>query len=246
MKIFNKNLTTPSFKVGQSRREFNASLFLMFVFTMTVVFGLFLVKPKIQEDIDLTKQVTELDKQFSILNSKAELLKKLDEGELQQQLNDAVKSLPITRDIPQVIASVETVSRSNGLTPSSIGIDSGKISTESATEANTEILKSLKVQLGLKGSYENFRSFLTKILSSRRLFTLQGFSLKNQENEFEISLNLAYYYQPLLSAQPEISSPVEILNSGEKNTLEEVKNYAYISNPFIASPSSRVNPFLKL
>jgi len=246
MRVFNKNLTAPSFKVGQSRREFNASLFLMFVFTMTVVFGLFLVKPKINEDIELTKQATELDKQLSILNSKAELLKKLDEDELRQQLNEAVKSLPITKDLPQIIASIDRVSRSNGLEPLSIGIDSGKISTESATEAKTANWESLKVQLGLKGSYENFRSFLAKVLSSRRLFTLQSFSLKNQENEFEISLNLNYYYQPLLNVQPDVSSPVEILNSEENNALEKMKSYTYISDPFIASPSSRVNPFLKI
>jgi hypothetical protein len=132
------------------------------------------------------------------------------------------------------------------LEPLSIGIDSGKISTESATEAKTANWESLKVQLGLKGSYENFRSFLAKVLSSRRLFTLQSFSLKNQENEFEISLNLNYYYQPLLNVQPDVSSPVEILNSEENNALEKMKSYTYISDPFIASPSSRVNPFLKI
>jgi len=246
MRVFNKDITAPAFKIGQqSKKEFNASLLLVVVFIMTVGLGLFLIKPKIQDDIEITKQVSELGKRWTSLNNKAEMLKKLDEEDLREKVNKAVKSLPIKKEIPQVIASVERLVRSNNLDPNSISIDSGKISTESAQQEVKTAAEILKVNLGISGSYDNLKNFLAKLLSVNRLLTLENFSIKSTgENDFSSSVALSYYYQALLSKPQDVEAPVELLTNEEKDILDEVSNYEYISEPFMASPSSRINPFV--
>jgi len=247
MRLFNKNLISPSFKIGQSRREFNASLLLSAVFVGSILFGLFLLKPKVQDDIGITKQAFDLDQRLAVLNEKAEALKKLDEDDLQQKVKEALKGLPTKKDIPQVIASVENLVRKNGLTPTSITIDSGVISTDSAKATQPQDKETIKVKLSLTGTYDNLRNFMTKTLSSKRLLALGNFSINSSEdNDFEFTIDLVYYYKPIAVANLDIATPVELLTDNESGALANISSYDYVSEPFQASASSRPNPFVKL
>lgn len=251
MKLFKTlNISTGSVRSIGGKGTFSASLIFAVVFALTVVNGLFLIRPKIQDSLALTKQAEELDNTAKDLDRKLKKLQSYDKEDLKQKINETVKYLPAEKDAPQIIASYERLS--SNLSLKSITLNPGSISTESAKDAKPVVeqkdTESLVVQLNLSGSFDNVKNFLTRAISSTRILTVDTFNISGSDAEagdLSLTVKLSYYFKPYFAKVLKDTDSVVDLTEGEKKILSGIANYEYISEPFIASASSRPNPFAK-
>ena len=83
--------------------------------------------------------------------------------------------IPVKKDIPELISSVQTIAGNAGMNISELQINEQKQET-------AQTLKTLGITLRMEGDYAGFRSFLSNLENNVRLLTVDTLSIGTQQN----------------------------------------------------------------
>lgn len=168
-----------------NRLVINLAIFLLLIFV--VLAG---VKPAWSTVSDLRSQVVLKKNETENEKQALEKIKSLS-GVVDSRQNDVNRletAIPDSESKPELIAIMENLASQNGLGLTAINIDVVPDEPKSRQEkegnilANT-LIRTLKIDLKLTGSYSSFKSWLEAVENNLRIFDIQKISFSVKENK---------------------------------------------------------------
>lgn len=208
------------------------------------LFVLFLVQPRISSILELSESVKVLEQQTKVLEEKIGSLGQIDGQDLRSKIQQAEKALPSEKDVPSLLFSVDKLATDTGVSVTSLQLTPGEIT---ATTSASQSFDKLPIRLSIGGSYEGVRDFLTKSVSSNRIFKILKVSLTTGQGQASISasLDLEVYFLPLTNVRFKIEDPLPKMTPEEEKAIERALAQPDLFTPSETRPSTsgRINPF---
>jgi len=122
---------------------------------------------------------------------------------IQQKISD---SLPITPDVPGLIASLEYIAGTSGVslksyTPQAVAAAVSTTGTASATPVTVSGPQPVPGSITIQGSYSSIISFLSNTQLSSRPMVLSNLQMQGSGSAITATAALTTYYQPAASLQ---------------------------------------------
>lgn len=207
---------------------------------------LFLIQPRITSILELSKSVKALDQKNKVLEEKVQAVGLLDGGDLRSKIVEAEKALPSEKDIPGLLFSVDKLASDTGVIITSIQLTPGEIT---ATASASQAFDKLPVRISIGGPYEGVRDFLTKSVSTNRIFKVLKASLTTGQGEasISVSLELETYFLPLTNVRFKMEDPLPKMTPEEEKAIERAITQPDLSTLPEGRPPTggRLNPFLR-
>ncbi len=231
-------------------REFALSIALLVFSVIGSFVGIF---PVMRSSLATLTVMQKLEARIGLLSAKQRLLDALDEANVRQNLQILLSGVPRDKDLPSIFETMDSVISQSGLSPIDMTIaNPGSLATEAATRQTSEEKQIgssfLSFTVTLQGSPNNFRDFLQKVISIRRLLRVRSFgAVVTNDGSAQIHVDLDAFYSPLPKTIGSIDQPILPATSEDNAVLEKLAAYPWPSQSISISPptvgSGRTNPF---
>lgn len=228
--------------------------------TLVFVISLLFLKPKIEE---ILLQRTEIETQkikIERLTQKENLLKQLSADDLKTKIQLMVEAVPSEKDVPSFLAALDFLAKEASVSVVAVQTTPGKISTPSAA-ANTkeaDKVQSVPLNITLEGQMGGVKAFLSKMLSSLPLQSVQSFSFnfewnkkgqpENKEPFGKVVSNFAlgYYFQYLPKEIGKVTDMLPKISAADEKTLSQLQGYEHLPTVTSFTLTGRDDPFSPL
>ena len=175
------------------------------------------------------------------MDSKVNVLRNLDQIELEEQLASSEQMLPSDKGVFTFIEQIESAAANSGVLLNRLEVSPGSLSgtvenkpqpapTASSPESKGADLINTKVQLkaSISGDYNSFMQFLKILRSMPRIVAVEDLSIGSSlstsgSSQIRVSLQIEAYWKPMITQLSNIEAPVTELTESEKNLLAKIK-----------------------
>lgn len=222
--------------------KFAAPAVLIVVFLVTF----FLVIPQYNKVKKARQSLSKEKVKIEKLKEKAQALQGLNEYELSEKAEIALKALPAKKDVFQAMGVISRLARETGVIIEKLSASPGEISEETPSKTTPPEGK-LAFKLELLGTQEQFHAFLEKLSEFIPLVDTKKVRLRTSEEVASSEFTLELYFSPLPKLLGKPETPLPKLTQEEERTFEMISTLSYyVSEEALApapGPSGRANPF---
>lgn len=222
---------------------------------ISLVVVVFIVWPKFSEVLRLRRANSELTSRVAQLEAKAQKLEVLDRDELTSQLAAAEQILPSDKSVFTFIAQVENFAKGTGVLLNRVEVAPGvlqgdQVANQPAIQAQppgavggaqavTAVSPKVQLKITLSSDYKSFISFLTAILNSARLVSVEDLTISSSSTsggagQVRTTLLVDAYWQSLPVELAAIETPVEDITETEAQILSRVASSGSVGSPVVS------------
>lgn len=214
-----------------------------------IVFG---VVPLAQKTIALAGGVRALTAEVDLLRRTSATLQLLDEATLRRSVLTLASAVPSDKSLPSILTTLDTVSGGSGIALTDVSLTKpGSLATESAKKLTRDEVKIganlLPFSVSGRGTFEQVQSFLTSVVSVRRMFRLRSMSVLLSGGLSTVLADLdAYYFPYPTTVGP--ATGVSGLTEAEEKTITSIgllplSSVTSVSTISASAPSGKNDPF---
>ncbi len=198
--------------------QFSISLSVLIAVIVMMIVGRFIMPQmdrwfSIQHEVDATNQrINTLEKNISLVNA-------LSEQTIDNDYDLAKKALPYVKDYTSIINTINYLAISSSMALDDYTFQVGNLSTTSAKLAPET---AISVKVALKGSIEQFQTFLEKVNAVLPLAEIVNVSYSNSGGD--VGIIFFYKYLPK-ETQITYTDPLRTLDQDKLNTIEKIKSW---------------------
>ncbi|PIU03589.1 hypothetical protein COT44_02210 [Candidatus Shapirobacteria bacterium CG08_land_8_20_14_0_20_39_18] len=206
---------------------------------IVILFSYKLVLPKLTTALEIYRQIGVERTRLAILKTKTIDLQNLNEKELQDNNNLALKAVPPQKNVINVISSLDNLANQNGVLIDNLTISSGGKESTVSTQGLNHYEFSLQVIAGI----DQINTLMDKIKTSLPILTVKGLTVDNIQQQTD--LNIQTYYLNFPQTIGAVDTPVQKLTKDEEDSLKKLASYTAISELNIGSETGggKINPF---
>lgn len=181
----------------------NKNLILILIFILGITLVIFEIITPLYTEI-ATVGVEIRNKQSDLAKAKI-IVEKIDAlntkySSMTDEITQINNLLPADKNLPEIIATIESLASANGVNLQSVSFQSQKTTGENLNNIETFLdYNSLGVQLNANvGAYENLKSFIKAIENNLRLLDIGtvSFGVSNDQiGGYKLNINLLTYYK---------------------------------------------------
>lgn len=219
-------------------KKYSKEIFYLLLFLIMILTLLFFIKPKINQILDLKREVEKNKLLLTNLTKKVSLLESLDEAELTSKSEKLLKTLPAEMDISFILMNLKTLASSEGVNIERIQVDLGDSKKNGG-------LKSFSFKINIEGESVNVKSFLRRIENIIPILRIKKLSLNFQKG-FQSSLEIETYYLSLPQTLGKLEKEVPLLTSQEEKIYKKISTFEEINFPEVSLEqeiTGKDNPF---
>lgn len=219
----------------------------LFIIAGAILVTFLFVRPQFEKVKMIREQLAREKIKIAKLQTKVSALEGLNEYEISEKAQTALKALPARKEVFQAIDIINLLASENGLVVESLSVSPGEISDDEATlTTETELKKDrLSFKLELLGAPEGFQRFLTRLAEFVPLTDSKKveFGAEGGINEF----SLEFYFAPPPTTLGKTEDSLPTLTEKEEETYRSISNLPYLvpeeTEAPIYSSFGRTNPF---
>lgn len=234
---------------------FNKEKIREYIFPLSVFFIIFFLsitffRQTIVNAARLKLENQNLKKELEALEEKSDLLRKVNEEDLEKKVIDLEEVFPSEKPVLNLLTSLNQLAKENEVKFTGLSLKPGKIILDENNknklvfqkEEEKEQLQTFDIKFEIKGSLANLTAFLKNLEETAPLMRIEevGLSLSGST----ASLTVKVFYQNLPENLLPLSQKVALLSDEEIKLLEEIKNYRKGAAIEPISPVGKANPFL--
>jgi len=214
-----------------------------------------LLKSKIQDILVVKDQISQSQEVLDKITKKIEILQKVDYVSLTEKNTKLKQTLPSSKNIPQVLSTLEIITNNSGMELVLLKVNPGEISTPSASTNNNtmpQFKDSYDIELSLLGSYEKLITLVKDLDRTNPVFLIENISISNaakKETDFSndqisalVKINAFYY--PELVTIGKVSDSLPILDKNKEELLSQFQSFQTYSQTIEKVPTGKKNPFV--
>ncbi|KKQ66428.1 MAG: hypothetical protein US86_C0005G0039 [Candidatus Daviesbacteria bacterium GW2011_GWA2_38_24] len=203
---------------------------------VSVALIVFIAFPQFQQVFGFVSSISELTTTVNNLQEKIKSLSSIDETVYRDNLNLTLRVLPTERDLISVISQIQLLASSTGVRIDGINFSnsaSGEISSAGSGE------ESFIVSIGISGSPEQFKNFLTKLRTAPRIMKVEGIDISTGRSGVsgQANFTLKTFYQNLPSSLGDVEQPLPTLSAADNETLVRIQQ-AFKDLPIITTDNA--------
>jgi len=216
-----------------------------FIIVVAISLTFLFVIPQFEKVKMAREQLSQEKIKIAKLQTKVAALEGLNEYEISEKVQTALKALPARKEVFQAIDIINLLASENGLVIDNLSVSPGEISDGEATPT-AELKKDLlSFKLELVGDPEGFQKFLTRLAQFIPLADSKKVELGSEGAMNEFSLEFYFAPPPTTLGKTEDSLPT--LTEKEEEAYKSISNLPYIiqeeTETPIYSSFGRANPF---
>jgi len=229
------------------------NIYLPVILTVFVIIALSatFLRSKLQDIITINTSIKESKERLEKLTKKINKLQKLDFDSLKEKNTTLKDTLPATKNIPQLLNSLETMAAQTKINLALIKVNPGEISTPSAA-AESKIIKNFKdsyeVEVTAQGNYSDLIKFLEKTNYTSPIITIEkiSFSLrdKKETDKAFVQINLLAYFYPEIKTIGKISDSLPQISSHQEKNFKQLAKFKTYNTLVESIPTGKKNPFV--
>ncbi len=232
------------------------NLILMTVWLLCSVAGLlFGVVPLAQKAVSLGADVRTLSAEVDLLRSRSAILNLLDENTLRRNVLTLATAVPPDKSLPTILTTIDTVSGGSGIdiidvsltNPGSLATASAKKITSSEAKIGSNVLP---FSVSGRGTWEQAKSFLSSVVSVRRMFRLRSMDISLNSDVVSVRADLDAFYFPYPTTVGTAQTLSNLTDEEEKTIasvetlpLDSVGVVSTASTAATSVPSGKSDPF---
>lgn len=208
-----------------------------------LLISLTLLRTSISGIFTLRKENAQKEEKLSQLEKKSQELLVLDEGELTLKVETVERIFPSKKPVINLIASLDNLSKEEGISFQGIELKPGVISGKTAGEAGTEGKEEFSVSFSVAGNLDKVFSFMKKLEKTTPVMKVEGFSISLLGGDsVEVMFDVTVYYQEPPKTIGKIDIPLPKLRDIEQifSQLEAFKIFPEIKP---VAQTGKENPF---
>lgn len=214
------------------------------IFVFIGIFLVFLswsfIIPKTNQVFEAKNSLAKEKSRLTKLQAKLADLESLNEFELSERTNLALKAVPDKKNVIGVMSSLRTQAAEKGLMIENLSVSPGELmSTVSATPGPGK----LDFKIEIQGPLETILDFFTKMQESLPLVSLRQVKIELVGGNAAVSLTLESYFLPLPQTLGAIDLPVLKLTPDEEKVLNQISGFSFLPPASFTPSVGRVNPF---
>lgn len=217
------------------------------IFLLIILSGLFLLKPRIAQVLNIRRNLSSQKAKLAKLTAKVAALQGLDEVELEEKTKVALRALPAQKDLPGALLTIKSLTTETGLELRGIQVEPGEISTESAEPQSSKKynLPFLEFKINVGGSKTQLKDFLTKLSLTAPLMRVAAIKIAQTEGEvIEADLDLDTFLLPLPSTLGAVEQELVPITPQEEGIYQQLAKIAPVQTvTFSPIPAGKENPF---
>lgn len=196
-----------------------------------------------------------LSKEVDAIKNRVEILQSFDENDLEQKMRLLIEAVPVEKDVPDFMLSLESLIQQFQITETDFAINPpGSIATESAKAPSPEE-KNLhenivSADLTINGSQENVINFMNTMVSVKRLLRSSEaqFDFDGEADVVTAKLKIDTFFAPLPEVIGKPTDPLERLTDAELAVFSKLEAYQVpqkipVDDAIINSTGFKQNPF---
>lgn len=216
------------------------------------------VKPKLDEIIERRDKI-EADKiKLERLTKKELFLKNLDTEALKPKVELVVQAIPSEKDFPSFITTMNYLAQEASVSMTALNTSPGKVSTDSGVLNLASKSEALPIHISMEGQLANIKVFLTKMLNSLPVQSLQSFTFdfkwKDKGGEkaandvfgkVAADFSQAFYYKTLPTELGKVTDQIQKITPDEEELFTKLSGYYQSPKVQNFTPVGREDPFQK-
>lgn len=157
-------------KISKLNKKQKVGILLASIIVPSILFGMFVIKPKIDDIKKLKKDITYLEGEIKKVEARANELDKYkqEKENVALQLKAASLLLPQQKEIPRLLTNISDLGSNSGLE---------FINFQPGSESPTEFYAVIPVNITVKGSYHKIGTFLDRVSKLNRIVSVTDISL---------------------------------------------------------------------
>lgn len=228
----------------------------LYLFPVTVALSsifliAFIIYPQTIKLIENQKASGDLISKSKLLETKVAALERFNEEDLSQKTQVALVSLPLEKDLGEIIGLLQQIGAQSGFSVASISVSVNNAGSPSGgntdNTAKTADLNDYKILLSVQGPKVLLQSLLKNLESSPRLIKINNIDIASNSKSseiIEVSLSLSVLYAPLPENLVKADSPLPDLTQNDEELISNLEMAeATVSSSNQLSPKGKANPF---
>jgi len=188
----------------KKRKIFSPAVIIIGSVVIVVLAWFFVISPTLKDNEAKQKVIEVRRANLNILKDKLNKLKELSsqEDKIKEDTDKALAALPDNPDYARTLYQIERIGSQSGVFIKSISpsnLESGSTTAEGTT--TTQVIpgvKELEYTLEIRGSYENFKSFLTSFYKGIRVSKIKKIDFKSStgsSDSLDITITFSTFYK---------------------------------------------------
>ncbi len=210
-------------------------------FTLLIVVGAlslaalgFGIVPLAKRTVALSRQLSSLTGDISLLRSKQAVLQAADEAVLRNNLLTLASAVPPDKSLSTVMTTLDYVSTNARVDVIDVTLSRpGSIATDSAKKLSADEAKIgsnlLPLSVTVRGPFDKVRSFLTTISIVRRLFRVRSLDVSVNGTFAEARMELDGFYAPYPVSIGSVIQPISPLTDRETQIIAVIDQMPFAS-----------------
>lgn len=226
--------------LAKTYNKYKLVLFPLMVIISAIVLGYFVFYPQIEKLMANQDKISNINKKIQILEKKAQQLENLDENDLKDKLEVALRSLPAEADFANVLAIVQNLAAENQF-------EIVNFQTGNPGEGASQKVAEYSVNLDLKGPAEFAKGFIDSLNGSFRMMRTSsiGISVSSTENNITSAVTLNIYYSAIPTSIGGVDTPINELSKEDEDLIGDLTNLqpVFATQEAPTGPRGKTNPF---
>ncbi len=221
-------------------QKYKLIVFPLLVAFSSVILIVFVIFPQIKNYLLDNKTILNLSQGSYLLEVKAQDLSGFDQDELSKKVSLSLLSLPVDKELPQIIGALQNIVLKNGFTLVSFQV--------AILPQTAQAVPDFTTKLELSGPSALMPQLLSGIEDSVRVMKVSGIEITTARASgvSQVSLSVDIFYAPLPSSLGDLDAPLPKLTEKDEEFLTNLE-VNFPSQAVAAQPSfvskGKVNPF---
>ena len=196
------------------------------IFTVTIVVCLILVLkiiiPQVETYFSIRREVVALRSKIKTINENINFMNNLDKSVLNSQLQTATRALPNDKDFAGIINAIADSAVRSGVSISDFGFRLNEpASNSSDAKKDFQGLSSIDVSVGIKGSTDGGKKFLSEISEKIPLVEIRGV----KGNSSILTIGMHFYYKPIPKIAFKEDEPITSVADSEQALIRKLSSW---------------------
>jgi len=234
-------------KTSQQIEKIKENAFPILVGTTILLLTLTLFRSTLLNYFELKSENDRLQKKLEGLRRKSQLLQSLDRNEIEMRVKKLEEVFPSEKPVINLIASLNQITRQEGVTFRGIKLEPGRIVKTTSAEGNEQAdlvtgeLQDFSISFNIEGQLAAITSFISRLEKAAPLMKIESLSLSLDGSN--CSLTVRVYYQTMPKTIGAVDKPVPVLTEKEKEILNEIATYQKVEAIKTTVPVGKENIF---
>ncbi len=204
------------------------------IFVSTIIACLFLIAniiiPQVNDYLKEKEEIGSTEKRVELLNKNLKIISSISDSAQKDQLDVSLKALPIEKDFIGIILAISEASQKTNVNVSDFTFRIGALSSKSA---QVSALPTIKLDLSIKGGFNNMKDFITEMSKTLPLSKIPEVSMSKNS----ASLQVYFYYKPIPPFIINYASALSEMTPEKKSLLSKLGTWSKAKNVVSFSPS---------